>query len=158
LYLSVIHVAPLHQPFPVSTLYPVSAGVACIETLRPYTGLPVVIKPVNDLYVTGRKLGGILVESDLHPAQGITTLITGVGINTRTADRHLLNQGDAIEPVAIEDLLESAVFDTLPWDSMVETLVAKICFWHALVFNGQTGQVKRSWAEYTGPFNSGKRH
>ncbi|MDO8632258.1 MAG: hypothetical protein Q7R41_17375, partial [Phycisphaerales bacterium] len=40
-----------------------AAGVACAEMLRERTNVDVRLKPINDLYVDGRKLGGILTEA-----------------------------------------------------------------------------------------------
>jgi biotin-(acetyl-CoA carboxylase) ligase len=71
-----------------------AAGVACVTVLRERTGVPVALKPVNDLYVGARKLGGILCESLLrgssemireeigtgHPSP-VRGIITGIGLN-----------------------------------------------------------------------------
>jgi len=142
LYLSVIHLAPNSKPMALTTAYTQAAGVACIEALKIVTGLSVRLKPVNDLYVDGKKLGGILVESDMH-TEGLTSLITGVGLNILTTEHRL--DRDVVAPVALEALMSADTFASLDRDALTEALVGKICFWHALVMHGQLGQVERAW-------------
>jgi BirA family biotin operon repressor/biotin-[acetyl-CoA-carboxylase] ligase len=57
-----------------------AAGVACVECLRRHFGICVELKPINDLYVNGCKLGGILTEARIEGGK-IAALITGIGIN-----------------------------------------------------------------------------
>jgi biotin-[acetyl-CoA-carboxylase] ligase BirA-like protein len=148
IYLSVVHVAPEDAKFEITPLYTLAAGVACAEALKLSTQVEVQLKPINDLYSQGKKLGGILVESDLHQ-HGMSCLITGVGINTHTVPRTLDRQG--AEPIALQDLMHKLHFANLSHDVLVETLVAKICFWHGLVFNSQHGQVVRAWNQHKLP-------
>jgi biotin-(acetyl-CoA carboxylase) ligase len=74
-----------------------AAGLACAQILREETGLQIQLKPINDLYVQSRKLGGILCESIFgqEPATTSVTLsqtpscrglITGIGINLRQSE------------------------------------------------------------------------
>lgn len=101
LYFSIVHPSPgvlsLWEPaeavdfalggFSDWPLLTSAAGVACVAALREQTGVTVSIKPVNDLYVGSRKLGGILCESlireerRLGNATAIRGVITGIGIN-----------------------------------------------------------------------------
>ena len=68
-----------HYPEPATAAaLSIGLGLAAAETLR-QTGYPVHLKWPNDLYLDGRKLGGILVETH-SSAQGIAT-IAGIGIN-----------------------------------------------------------------------------
>lgn len=87
LYFSIVH--PFrkeadwqHLPgtIPLTPLFTLAAGVACARTIRELTGLSIQLKPINDLYVEGRKLGGILTESLISQNQ-CKALITGIGIN-----------------------------------------------------------------------------
>ncbi len=55
------------------------AGVAAAETLREAFGLDVRIKWVNDLYLGGKKLSGILAESFFDG--GTLRAVVGIGIN-----------------------------------------------------------------------------
>lgn len=52
-------------------------GIA--TTLRNYQ-IPLQLKPPNDLFLEGRKLGGILTETRIQQGR-ITTAVVGVGIN-----------------------------------------------------------------------------
>lgn len=98
LYFSIVHPVPgilsLCEPIieregllPDWSLLTQAAGVACACVLREHTGIPVDIKPINDLYVGAYKLGGILCESVIREEQskeGFSAcrgIITGIGIN-----------------------------------------------------------------------------
>lgn len=57
-------------------------AAAAAETIRELTGLPVGIKWVNDLYLNGRKICGILTEAALDfESQGLEYAVVGIGIN-----------------------------------------------------------------------------
>ncbi len=66
---------------PRGELPPVSlaAGLAVAEILDAFTGLAVGVKWPNDLIVSGRKLGGILVENVVGPEE--LEVYVGVGLN-----------------------------------------------------------------------------
>lgn len=142
LYLSVIHVAPDKAPMALTTAYTQAAGVACVEALKSVTGIQVRLKPINDLFVNGQKLGGILVESDMQTG-GLRSLITGLGLNIDSS-QHQLDR-NVVSPVSLQDLMPQDVFESLDRDALTEAIVGKICFWHALVMHGQLGQVERAW-------------
>jgi BirA family biotin operon repressor/biotin-[acetyl-CoA-carboxylase] ligase len=55
-------------------------GVAVTEAIREVTGTDAGLKWPNDVIVEGRKLAGILVESQ-SGASGVTTAVAGIGIN-----------------------------------------------------------------------------
>ncbi len=64
--------------FPKKELFSIACGAAIASNMRELTGLDLGIKWPNDLVVSGKKLGGILIEmiyGDL--------MIIGVGINVR---------------------------------------------------------------------------
>lgn len=57
-------------------------AAAAAETLRELTGFPVGVKWVNDLYLNGKKLCGILTEAALDfESQGLEYAVVGIGIN-----------------------------------------------------------------------------
>ena len=62
------------------TALPLAVGVACARALREAGLEEVGIKWPNDLYVDGRKLGGILIEHRAE-AGGPCRVVIGVGIN-----------------------------------------------------------------------------
>ncbi len=78
LYLSLI-LRPALSPSRVAQVTLMTAVSLC-ETLIHQTGLPVRIKWPNDLYIRGKKLGGILSEGVLHRDR-IRFLVVGIGIN-----------------------------------------------------------------------------
>lgn len=75
--------APLTDAVSVTT----RASVAVCRAIRQETGLQPEIKWVNDLYLYGKKICGILVEAESDFAAGITkSLVIGVGVNVTTAE------------------------------------------------------------------------
>lgn len=72
----------LRPPIPVEQAGCVAIliAVSLAHALRERWGVPVGIKWPNDMYVSGKKLGGILIELGSH-GQQIEWLIAGIGIN-----------------------------------------------------------------------------
>lgn len=63
-----------------------AVGVAVAEAIDPHRRLPLMLKWPNDLWIEGRKLGGILIETALPGpggagGEGGRYLVVGVGIN-----------------------------------------------------------------------------
>lgn len=85
LYMSVI-VRPVLPPerLPLITL---AAGVACARCISELAGVAVALKWPNDLYLDGRKLGGILTETGGFAAGQATVpyVVLGVGINVNNS-------------------------------------------------------------------------
>jgi BirA family biotin operon repressor/biotin-[acetyl-CoA-carboxylase] ligase len=69
------------------TLLPLAVGLGCCEALRAATGLDVRPKWPNDLWIDGRKLGGLLVET----LGGASRVVVGLGLNVR--------RGSAPDPI-----------------------------------------------------------
>ena len=62
--------------------YTMLAGVCAARALEERTGHPFLIKWVNDLYLSGRKVAGILTEGALDPSgQTLRYAVVGIGIN-----------------------------------------------------------------------------
>ena len=60
----------------------IAAGLAAAESIEDVCAVPVELKWPNDLYIRGRKVGGILVESRLSPdGRALDHAIVGIGIN-----------------------------------------------------------------------------
>jgi BirA family transcriptional regulator, biotin operon repressor / biotin---[acetyl-CoA-carboxylase] ligase len=57
------------------------AAIAAAETVELWSPKPVIIKPPNDLYLNGGKLGGILLET----SNGWNFQVLGIGMNVRFA-------------------------------------------------------------------------
>jgi BirA family biotin operon repressor/biotin-[acetyl-CoA-carboxylase] ligase len=80
LYCSVI----LDVPARVVPLVTLTAGVAAADGIRESTGLTVQLKWPNDVWVDGRKLGGILAEVSTAGAAG-SRIVVGIGVNVASA-------------------------------------------------------------------------
>jgi BirA family biotin operon repressor/biotin-[acetyl-CoA-carboxylase] ligase len=78
--LSMSVIARAAIPAAVAGRIAVSCGLGVARRLRAVTGLPLRTKWPNDLYLYGRKAGGILIETRLGPA-GVEGVVVGVGIN-----------------------------------------------------------------------------
>lgn len=76
LYVSVI----LRPPGSDVSLLPLVAGIAAVEAIRSTTGLEVRLKWPNDIVWSGKKLGGILCESEFIGSE-ISCAILGIGLN-----------------------------------------------------------------------------
>ena len=146
IYLTVIHQATDPSGFPSMPFYPLAAGVACVEALQTVLGIEVQLKPINDLMVQGRKLGGILVESEQRQT-GLQSILTGIGLNITDCARQTARM--PMQPICLEEIVPHCSPDRI--DQLVETMVAKICFNYALLFRGQTGQVLRRWQTHQLP-------
>lgn len=142
IYLSIIH---LEDVVSDTIFFTQSAAVACVEAINEVCDLDVKLKPVNDIYADGKKLGGILIETRLSK-EGVKALITGIGINTHKIERKLEEKN--VEPVSIEELLSANKFNSFSRAKLVEKMLEKICFWHNFVFNGQHAKVEKAWNYY----------
>lgn len=63
-----------------ANLLPLAAGVACCETVRHFH-LPAAIKWVNDVLLAGKKIAGILTETEVGPVSGDDYVLIGIGLN-----------------------------------------------------------------------------
>lgn len=147
IYLTVVQVG--HDDLlPTTTAYTLAAGVACVEVLNDITGVTVYLKPINDLYLQGGKLGGILTET-VTQARGVEALITGVGINLLRAERP-----GVIGPTpatCLEDLLGPLRMAEVQADELAAALAAGIGRWNRVVIEGHTDQVRRAWRQHALP-------
>jgi biotin-[acetyl-CoA-carboxylase] ligase BirA-like protein len=143
IYLSVIESAP-HDNAPPDTLFTLSAGVACADFVREATQLDVRLKPINDLYVDERKLGGILVESLLEAGR-IEAVITGIGINTHVADRMVRRGG--VDPVCLQEIMLPAEFEAMRFDAWVAPLARAILHWNQRCWKAEGDEIRCRWRE-----------
>ena len=84
---------------PLQLVHTLAAGVAAAEAVAECFGVPVRLKPINDLLVGGAKLGGILVETTVRDGR-IASMVIGVGINLRGSQRRV--RPDGLEATTIE--------------------------------------------------------
>jgi BirA family biotin operon repressor/biotin-[acetyl-CoA-carboxylase] ligase len=134
IYLSVVCTGAA-ETLPLTADYTLASGLAVTEVLRERTNLDIRLKPVNDLYVGGRKLGGILVEGAADDTC-LTALVIGVGINVRCAPTHL--PPHAVPATALADELPASVATQSLSDSLVPPLVERIIYWTNRVRSGET--------------------
>lgn len=81
LYLSFIYHKPLPSQIAALTF---TAALACAEAIESLCEVKVGLKWVNDLYVDGKKVGGILTEGVICPETGaLLGAIIGIGINVQ---------------------------------------------------------------------------
>ena len=81
LYLSFIYKKPMPTQIAALTF---TAALACAEAIESLCSVKVGLKWVNDLYIAGKKVGGILTEGIICPETGeILGAIVGIGINVK---------------------------------------------------------------------------
>ena len=120
LYLSVLLRPAMNAADAVSIT--ACAAVAVAEALESLAPVQAQIKWVNDVYVEGRKVCGILTEASLNGETGtVNYLVVGIGINTRPPEGGFPAElqgiaGDAFGEKIMPDLrcrLAAAVLDRL---------------------------------------------
>jgi BirA family biotin operon repressor/biotin-[acetyl-CoA-carboxylase] ligase len=94
-------------------------GIALAEAIRAATGVPVCVKPINDLVCDGFKLGGILVEGTRTP-NGMATSIIGIGLNVGSGPRRV--RADGWPAASLQDVLPAG--QPIPEVSELARLVA----------------------------------
>ena len=83
LYMTVAYTTD--RPLSESVRITAAAAVAACSAIEALTGISPAIKWVNDLYLDGCKVGGILTEA-VTRADGTHRMIVGLGINLSTAE------------------------------------------------------------------------
>jgi len=143
IYLSMVDF-PDGRTFSSAKMFTLSTGIACVEVLQELIGVSVQIKPVNDLYVNGCKLGGILTETIMTQGS-IEALITGIGINLNHADRRVADQ--KADPICLEDMLKADQFEKLDSNAVVAALVHRVLKWNRIVWAGEVDRVREKWEQ-----------
>lgn len=160
-----------------TTIFTLATGVACAEILRETTGLDVRLKPVNDLYLDGGKLGGILTEAIIQ-GDRLLALLTGIGINTHLAERNLapvpdfvadneqnqtrsssrafdppespLGKGGGctvVRPTSLQEHMPVDAFAHLDIAALIDRLVERVTTWHSIAWRGETSRIEARWNE-----------
>ena len=141
IYLSLVEM-PLRRVTRLVTLHTLAAGVACAEVLERTAGVQVALRPVNDLCVEGRKLGGILTEAAVE-AGNLRSLVVGVGINLRKAPRPV--EAGSMEPVSLEEILPPEALRRLKPGAIVAALVTSLSAWNQLAADREIETIKSAW-------------
>ncbi len=93
-----------------------AAGVAMAEAIEGVAGSTVTLKWPNDLWIEGKKAGGILVEAGPATGSALASVVIGVGVNVRRVPAGLAAgvaaeatalDAHAPSPVRMEDLLSA---------------------------------------------------
>jgi len=98
------------QPLSVVSLLPLTFGVEIARELESTLGICIQLKWPNDLYLDGKKCGGMLLETKTMQ-EGVTAVVVGVGVNvTSHPNEELLGrpvtalQSTRQESVVLEDV------------------------------------------------------
>lgn len=145
LYFSIIHL-PSQCVVPQDNLWTMAAGVACCLALTQiYPRLRVKIKPVNDLYIEGQKLGGILTESVIHQGK-IQSIVTGVGINLFDVPRSI--ESSEIKPTSLSSWITSDELSLLLPKQLAALICQKLNPLYTQVQLGDADAVKRQYQQW----------
>lgn len=128
---------------PVTTAYTKAAGVACVDALRSLYGLDCSLRGVNDLFVGGGKLGGILTETQTR-GDALAALIVGVGINLDDVARKI--EGN-YSTTSLERELGSTAFAALDREYLISVIVAGLLKWQTIVIRGDAEKVEREYVK-----------
>ncbi len=95
-------------------LLTVAAAAATAEAIEAQTGRRTEIKWVNDIYMSGRKVCGILCEA-VTDGDGKTTVLAGIGVNVMTEDfpEELREKAGALPVAADRAALAAEITDRL---------------------------------------------
>lgn len=151
LYVSLVDPAP-RGDVPPTTLFTLAAGVSVAGVLRERTKIDARIKPVNDVYIDGAKLAGILTEAVVQSAS-VHAVVIGIGLNLGSVDREI--EAGTYRPVALEDVLTPEAFSALDADALVAEIVVRTFAWNELVWAGKQAEIERAWRERLIPEASG---
>ena len=98
------------QPLSVVSLLPLTFGVEIARELESTLGICIQLKWPNDLYLDGKKCGGMLLETKTIQ-DGVTAVVVGVGVNVAShPNEELLGrpvtalQSTSQETVVLEDV------------------------------------------------------
>jgi len=67
----------------MASKFTICAAVGVAQAIKELTGLPAQIKWVNDIYVEGKKICGILCETSVADGENLDYIICGIGINIK---------------------------------------------------------------------------
>ena len=96
------------------------AAVAAARAVTAVSGITPFIKWVNDLYIGGKKLAGILTEGSINQDGSLAYAVIGIGINVHPADRGEYSDiatdidTEGGKPTSRADLIAKLVAELLP--------------------------------------------
>ena len=143
LYLSFVHI-PDTSIQVTENLWTMATAVACYETLKSQFDINIDIKPVNDLYIDNKKLGGILTESGLRDDL-IQYIITGIGINIYNTQRTLVNS--KVWPISLEEVVSPHALARYNPEDFSNHLRKRVDFWYNKAYKMESAYIKESYSK-----------
>lgn len=92
----------LRPPAPILRQIAMITPLAIVDAVADVTGIAADIKWPNDVQVGGKKLAGILIESDLGDGDGDAVVLVGAGINVNFDPRRFDEIRDIATSLAVE--------------------------------------------------------
>lgn len=116
IYMSLIY--HLEKPLKRAELITLAAAVAVVRVLQPYMNEQLKLKWVNDIFLNGKKICGILSEaiSDLEAGQ-IQNIIVGIGINIKEVEF----------PEDISEIAGTLCLDEVSRNSIIAGITNELC-------------------------------
>ena len=132
----------LHPEFSAekSLLLTVMAAVSVAETVMKYNNNDVKIKWVNDVYIDGKKVCGILTEGAINSNKNLDYAVVGIGINVIAPENGF--------PDDIKDIA-TAVFPGKAEEHIKEKIVADVVNKFFSMYNSDDNDYIRRYKEYS---------
>lgn len=132
----------LHPEFSAekSLFLTVMAAVSVAETVMKHNSNDVKIKWVNDVYIDGKKVCGILTEGSINADKKLDYAVVGIGINVVAPENGF---PDEIKNIA------TAIFPGKTQDYIKEIIVADVVNKFFDMYNGNDTDYVRRYKEYS---------
>ena len=137
IYMSII-LRPALPPDDVTIMTFLSA-VSCARVIRKETGVDVRIKWPNDLMASGRKMGGILLESKSERGR-IIFFVVGIGINVNMKEEDFPLD---LKAIATSVLMESGKISKK--NPIIEGITDEMFFWLDVLKKGDRASIFKNW-------------
>jgi biotin-(acetyl-CoA carboxylase) ligase len=129
-----------HNIQPLYTRLAALAIWAGLTELYPSLKGRLMLRHVNDLYIQGAKLGGILVESRMNVQGTLSAIVTGVGINNLPDSKRRILDGRNLATTLVEHLPQDEVATMLSSTPLGEFLGAYITGVYGLFHEGELSE------------------
>jgi len=130
---------PHGVPAALAGLIGIAAATASAEATSALSGVAVTVKWPNDVLVSGRKVGGVLVETGIA-AEKVAWAVIGIGINANIAVEAL--------PLSLRRSATTLLHETgreIALEGLLSDMCARLEGLMRLLENGQTDQVLVRW-------------
>ena len=132
----------LHPKFSAekSLFLTVMAAVSVAETVMKYNSNNIKIKWVNDIYIDGKKVCGILTEGAINSDKSLNYAVVGIGINVVVPENGF---PDDIKEIA------TAIFPGKTEENIKEKIVAEVVNKFFKMYNGIDTDFVKRYKEYS---------